>query len=63
MMKRETNNSRQNLDANTSVLSNKSRTNASTINAPSNQQRQNIVHTAQSKFATQPPPQQQNFVQ
>lgn len=51
MMKRDTNNSRTNLEANTSVISNKSRTNTPTAN----QQKQPTLPVGQSQFATQPP--------
>lgn len=53
-MKREINNSRANLEANTSVISSKSRNNESTINVASNQQKQIALPVAQSQFATQP---------
>lgn len=53
MMKRDTNNSRTNLEVNTSVISNKWRTNTQNGNSVSNQQKPPV---AQSQFATQPQP-------
>lgn len=54
-MRRDTNNSRTNLEVNTSVISNKSRTNTQNGNSVSNQQKPPV---AQSQFATQPQPMQ-----
>lgn len=63
MMKRDTNNSRTNLEVNSSVISNKSRTNTQTGNTVSNQQKPPV---AQSQFATtlpQPMAQTQIYTQ
>lgn len=66
MMKREANNSRANLEGNTSsIASNKSRNNVSLTNTGANQLKQPVLPISQSKFATQPQPTppQQTFVE
>lgn len=59
MMKRDTNNSRTNLEVNTSVISNKSRTITQTGNNISNQQKPPV---AQSQFVTLPQPMAQTQI-